>query len=422
MGNKCTVFNNELDNNNWDLSSRVGQNNPSQDSYSANGGGTKVSSGIRTPINNKFCLTSFNCNPFYLEDDTKSIISTNLIFITSFYRGYIFRKKYKDYIKTELMDFANELYFEFMSKIKNQKVSEILEDKVNNKIPIYLSTKWSEFYQKDPTKEINDKIIKTSKYINGLRMTYNDKNFYSNDLNFCVKSAVSCYRGVVELFTSKKCGPGELVYSNGKHLIGQFYNDEFNGWNTLVEENGTLYVGLFINNSLNGKGLRYTVEKDHIYKGDFSGGLREGYGVDQRDTSKYTGEFKKDKKNGKGEIVFFSGDKYIGEFKDNKFCGYGHYIWKDGQDYKGYYLNGKFHGEGYHKWGDNEYYHGNYKNGVKEGEGEIGYKDGKKIVANFVNGEPTGLGLFTDENGQEHTVEFCQGTFTVISRKTDNKK
>ena len=36
-------------------------------------------------------------------------------------KGFLFRKKYEEYLKTQLMDYTNELYFEFIILTKNYK-------------------------------------------------------------------------------------------------------------------------------------------------------------------------------------------------------------------------------------------------------------------------------------------------------------
>ena len=415
MGNKCTIFNNELDNQNCDLSisgTNQKQSN-SNDNYSTHIESIKSftikDSVIQKAIDNLQLNFEFTLNQSY---DLYEYIIFKSTLINSSVRGYLLRKKYKDNLKTDLMDFANELYFNYIDNIKNSKVAEILlykEEKNNNRIKKYLSTSWTEFYDNDPTLEIKQKINKKKRYINNLIFKYKDKNFHSENINECINNAIYCYKGSIELINNKKCGPGELLFSDGSQKNGCFYDDNFVGWNNFIDKNGTIYVGLFINDKLNGKGLQYMHENEHIYRGDFVNGLRHGFGKDFRKNVRYEGEFLNDKKCGKGQIMFSSGDEYKGEFKDNLFNGYGRYKWKNGDEYIGYYLNGKYHGEGLHKWGNNEYYKGQFINGVKEGRGEIGFNGGKKIIVNFVKGKPHGIGIYYDDLGNQYNVEFDNG-------------
>ena len=426
MGNKCTIFNNELDKLNCDLSitgTNQKQSN-SNDNYSTHIESIKSftikDSLIQNAIDNLHLNFEF---PLNQNCDLSQFIINKATLINSYIKGYLLRKKYKYNLKTDLIDFANELYFSYIDSIKNPKVAEILlykEDKNNNKIKKYLSTTWTEFYKSDPSLEIKQKINKKKRYMNSLIFKYKINNFYSEDINECINNAEYCYKGGIELITNKKCGPGELLYSDGSQKNGYFYDNNFVGWNTYIDKNGAIFVGLFINDKLNGKGLKYILENDHIYKGDFINNLRHGFGKDYRNNVRYEGEFLNDKKCGKGQIMFISGDEYKGEFKDNKFNGFGRYKWKNGEEYIGYYLNGKFHGEGLHKWGINEYYKGQFINGIRQGKGEIGFDGGKKMIVEFNNGKPHGIGIYYDEKGNQCKIEFNNGQIVTNNNNIKN--
>ena len=412
MGNICSNYNENLSGNNYNFSNpTVINNNLNKKSSSSISSSISEANSITLKSNrlNKQQQNYNNDINNYHELNIK-LINNKINFLISRIKGYLLRKKYKEYLKLDLLDITNELYFQFLSKAKNRNVSQILNNDKNNNAMKYLRTNWSEFYKEDPNKEINIKIHKTKKYSNGIIFKYKEKNFHSDNIEKCLKSTIYCYKGSVDLYNNKKCGYGELIYIDGSQKIGTFYNDEFIGWNTYINSEGILYVGYFIKDKLNGKGLKYVLENDHLYKGDFIENMRHGYGKDYRKTSEYEGEFYLDKKNGKGKIILNAGDIYNGEFKNNKINGYGHYIWKNNNhEYIGYFLNGKFHGEGYYKWGENQYFKGNYINGVKVGKGEIGFKDGKKCFVNFVDGKPSGKGILIDDNKNIIEADFENG-------------
>ncbi len=46
------------------------------------------------------------------------------------------------------------------------------------------------------------------------------------------------------------------------------------------------------------------------------------------------GQFKDDKRNGKGTFYYASGSKYTGDMVNGKFEGQGVYIWADGDRYE----------------------------------------------------------------------------------------
>ena len=416
MGSFCTNNNSQQNSNyNFDNSNINNANN--------NKGNLNMNNSLNTTnLNNNSFLkynnlnnsNNYNINNFLNIPEKKNITDKNITIINSIVKGYLFRKKYKEYLKTDLMDFTNELYFNFIQRIKNKKVSKILsnDNTTNKKIIEYRRIDWNEFYKDDPNKIINLEISNMKTYVNGIIFEYPEKNFHSDKIEICIKNALSCYKGSININTLQKCGLGELIYSDGSQKIGTFYNNDFIGWNTYITSDGILYVGLFQDNKLTGKGLKYNLNKDSLYKGDFIDFKRNGNGIYIRESSKYEGQFVCDKKHGHGKLEFKTGDVYIGEFKNNSISGYGKYIWQNGKhEYNGNFLNGKFHGEGLYKWEDNQYFKGTYNNGVKEGKGEIGYDNGKKCFINFKNGKPDGKGILYDENRNEIEIEFEKGIF-----------
>ena len=407
---------------NFDDTNINNKNNVSNNNIKAN-----ISLNTSSNINNNSFLkynnfnnsNSFNINNNLNRAEKIDLINKKISIISSIIKGYLFRKKYKDYLKTDLMDYTNELYFYFIEKSKNKKFSKKLKPEINKKFLEYRRTDWSEFYQEDPNKEINNKLRNIKTYVNGMIFEYPEKSFHSDNITTCVKNALSCYKGSIDIYTSKKYGYGELIYIDGSQKIGTFFNNEFIGWNTYIDSEGVLYVGYFREDKLTGKGLKYILDKDCIYKGDFINFKRHGNGKYYSNSSKYEGQFICDKKHGHGKIELKTGDIYIGEFKNNTISGFGQYIWKNGKhEYKGNFLNGKFHGEGFYKWEDNQYFKGNYNNGIKEGKGEIGYNNGKKCFVNFKNGKPEGKGILINENQKEIEVEFKDGV--MVNRQYNN--
>ena len=352
-------------------------------------------------------------NKQYLKQYLENKLSANI-------KGFIFRKKYDDYIKTELMDHTNELYFQFIFLIKNFRSSKLLNNHNDPKVKNIINTKWEGFYNKDPNIVFKNKINKIKKYNNGLKFTYKTNNLDSSDIEQCLKNIESCYKGSVELINNKKCGYGELININGTQQIGTFYNDEFCGWNILINSNGIIYVGLFNNDLLNGHGLLYNSENEYKYKGLFKDSQKEGYGEEYFNGNIYKGDFKEDKKNGKGEIIFKNGDIYIGEFKNDIINGYGKYIWKSKKkEYEGHFMKGKINGNGFLKWGENMYYRGLFNNGIKEGMSECGIIDKKQFFFNFKNNLPFGKGYFIDKYNKKCDAFYNQGKiFDIYMNET----
>ena len=411
MGNKCTCFNQLQDQQTCDLS---GNNMPegtknvqkSQNHFESVTNSALPVSMIHGESEKKQKNTTYTYN----NSTTMSSVVGNakIGVITKITRGYLLRKKFKGGMKNQLEQYTDELYSKFVSEVAvNQNVNDALFKPPSK---TYTTTQWSEFYETDPTVSIIEKIQKTKRYHNGLIMKYPDKRFTSDNITECLNNVEYIYKGEVDLMTNKRCGTGECTFRDGSQLYGTWYADEFTGWNRKIDEKGTLFVGLFKQGQIQGKGLRYVQSSNHLYKGEFVNGIREGKGVDISSGAKYEGDFKDDKKQGQGKITFESGDTYEGGFENNTFNGQGHYKWKkNGHEYIGEYVNGYFHGKGLYKWSEQEYYKGDYENGVKQGKGEVKYPDGKKFICPFVKGKPHGIGTYDDGKGKKCEVEFIQG-------------
>ena len=360
-------------------------------------------------INNLFSINNIPIKVQLKSGKEVDVLPYHLDKLYSAIKGFLFRKKYDDYLKTQLMDYTNELYFEFIILTKNYKSSKILNDKKNDKLKNIFKTSWEELYIKDPTIILKENINKIKKYQNGLIFKYKNKYFDSSNINQCLQNAISCYKGSVDIITNKKNGNGELINIDGTQQIGTFYNDEFCGWNILVKNNGIIYIGLFNNNILTGKGILYNSLNGYLYKGDFNNFQKDGYGEEICEQYKYKGEFDHDKKYGRGEMILNNKDIYKGKFLNDKFNGNGYYIWfGKNKEYFGDFVDDKMQGNGFLKWGKGMYYKGMFNNGIKEGKGEFGYINGHKFFFTFKNDLPNEKGYMLDKNNKIYEVMHNQ--------------
>src|SRR6267143_24691 len=83
------------------------------------------------------------------------------------------------------------------------------------------------------------------------------------------------------------------------------------------------------------------------WSGDCKNGLAQGVGVlqwfkDGKAHSRYEGEYRDGKLNGRGVYTWVSGGRYEGELKDNKPNGRGVFTFADGDRYEGSWTNGCF--------------------------------------------------------------------------------
>ena len=319
--------------------------------------------------------------------------------LSAIIKAYLFRKKFYQFLKNQLLDYTSDKYFEFIIMTKNFKSSKVINSK-NETIQKFLKLTYHKFYKNDPSQIFKDNLSKIKKYSNGLIFTYKDNN----------NKIESCYKGSIDIITNKKNGYGELICIDGSQYIGLFYNNESNGWNIYISPIGEIYVGLFINNYLNGKGYYYNPDNECIYKGDFKNSKKEGFGEEYFSGYKYIGQFMNDKKCGNGEMTLKNNDVYKGSFLNDKFNGKGKYIWNNiKKEYDGNFLDGKIHGNGYLIWNNYMYYKGEFNCGVKEGKGEFGYINGNKFFFNFKMGIPNGKGYMRDIHNILYDVVYSQG-------------
>jgi hypothetical protein len=108
-----------------------------------------------------------------------------------------------------------------------------------------------------------------------------------------------------------------IVFAQEK--IGCVSGNCNNGKGTYIFSNGSIYVGDFVNNNMEGFGK-----------------LTDAYG------NCYTGYFKNNKYNGVGKFVRTDGTKYIGEFKDGKRNGLGTQWFSETYKEKGRWENDRF--------------------------------------------------------------------------------
>lgn len=105
-------------------------------------------------------------------------------------------------------------------------------------------------------------------------------------------------------------------------------------------ENGTQYYGTVMGGMpADGRGIMVFSSGDR-YDGEFRNGERNGCGTFTFASGRrYMGEFRNDAFNGEGIWILENGDRYIGEFEDSKCSGQGTFIFADGSSESGIWQN-----------------------------------------------------------------------------------
>jgi hypothetical protein len=145
---------------------------------------------------------------------------------------------------------------------------------------------------------------------------------------------------------------------------------------------------------------------------------RVGLGSGGGAGSKYVGEWKDGKYNGKGIYTYAYGDKYVAEFKDGNFNGQGTYTSASGNKYVGGFQDDKFNGQGTYTSASGDKYVGEHKDGNFNGQGTYTSTSGDKYVGEHKDGNFNGQGTYTSANGDQYVGEYKgnkrngQGTYT----------
>ena len=93
--------------------------------------------------------------------------------------------------------------------------------------------------------------------------------------------------------------------------------------------------------------------------------------------SKYSGQFKDNKKDGQGTFIYPLGGKYVGEWKENEKSGQGTYTSSSGAKYVGEFKDDSYNGQGSYIYANGATYVGQFKEDERSGQGAYTYVDGK---------------------------------------------
>lgn len=145
------------------------------------------------------------------------------------------------------------------------------------------------------------------------------------------------------LFGCKKSS--KIVLPNGASYKGMVSNGKPHGKGKIVFQD-MKYEGDFWEGKRHGNGIQYWTRGLHegeSYLGEWKNDERNGYGIQiWPDGRKYTGVWKSNRQNGKGVLTNATGDTYNGYFKDDQPDGEGTHTKSDGSIiYKGLWSKGK---------------------------------------------------------------------------------
>lgn len=165
--------------------------------------------------------------------------------------------------------------------------------------------------------------------------------------------------------------------------------------NTVYFVNGDQYTGEWKDNKKSGKGTYTWKKKGAIYDGDWLDDVRNGYGTYSLPSPAggyrkvYSGGWKDDKRQGYGTNFYKENEYFEGEWYQGKRSGWGRMYYEDGSVYEGEWLQGYRHGNGMLRLANENRYEGEWKDDKKHGDGKFYFLDsGQLYIGTWVNDIP----------------------------------
>lgn len=142
------------------------------------------------------------------------------------------------------------------------------------------------------------------------------------------------------------------------------------------------------------------------YQGEWRDNKKHGKGtVIYKNGDKYEGDWEFDMRQGLGTLWIFKEGKYVvrynGEWRNDQPTGHGTCFDDDGNSYEGDWLNGKRHGKGRAVYGGRpidqfgaDVYEGNFANDMKHGPGTMMYGNGDVYEGHWSQDKKHGSGTY----------------------------
>lgn len=176
---------------------------------------------------------------------------------------------------------------------------------------------------------------------------------------------------------------------------------------------GGTYTGQYKLNALKLEvlhGFGEFVSSAFRYKGEFRDNKKQGKGTyTWANGNVYEGDFVDDEPFGRGKFVFATGDRYEGSYSKGAFNGRGVSTAKNGDKTDGYFVNGRAVGSAIYTFSSGDKFEGEMVNGVMSGRGKFTAKGGDSWEATFVNNLAERTGVYFFSNGDRYEGDFTAG-------------
>ncbi|CAG9325858.1 unnamed protein product [Blepharisma stoltei] len=128
-----------------------------------------------------------------------------------------------------------------------------------------------------------------------------------------------------------------------------------------------------------------------------------------QDGSLYIGEWKGNRRCGRGKFVSRIGESYEGEWKNDMEHGSGKKSYSNGSTYIGNFVMGEREGHGEMRWEEGNVYRGEWRKNEIEGIGECCWIDGRKYTGEWKEGKSEGFGVEILSSGEKYEGEWSNG-------------
>ena len=246
------------------------------------------------------------------------------------------------------------------------------------------------------------------------------KKFREDQKSFTYEEFIETLSGNRKYGTLEKKTDETYKYKSGALYKGDWLGGFRHGYGVMTWEEGLVYEGEWNYGFAEGKG-KLTYPTGQYLKGNFMYNKLNGYGEihNTENGYEYWGNWENDQQMGQGKEEWKDGSTYEGNYEFGKKEGLGKYTWEDGTFYYGEWKNNKIHGLGIYKWADGRQYIGEWKNAKMYGFGINIWNKGK-YIGNYKDDKKSGFGVHIDNYKNKYEGFWENGQHSSLGRYTKN--
>jgi hypothetical protein len=122
--------------------------------------------------------------------------------------------------------------------------------------------------------------------------------------------------------------------------------------------------------------------------------------------NQFEGEFRADRRQGKGTFTYKDGTRCEGQFTNDQLTGFGRCTYKNGDRYEGLFANNQRQGVGKFFYADGTTCEGQFERDALNGVGRCTFPNGNRYEGSFVNNQRQGRGVFVYDDGSRCEAPF----------------